>query len=83
MRNWAQWEKKPSNATCLIQIYWNRKDLENIESEWNFISQIEETFGVDASAPVGGAVMMMGQEMLIGTGYRGDIPCYQQPIEWM
>jgi hypothetical protein len=25
-------------------------------------------------------IMMMGQEMLIGTGYRGEIPTFQQPI---
>jgi hypothetical protein len=23
-------------------------------------------------------IMMMGQEMLVGTGFQGDIPVYQQ-----
>jgi hypothetical protein len=25
-------------------------------------------------------IMMMGQEMLIGTGFQGDVPVYQQAM---
>nr|AWX53424.1 ribosomal protein L12 [Ulothrix zonata] len=47
--------------TTVEQIIEQLKTLTLIESS-ELVKQIEETFGVDASAPVGGAVMMMGQE---------------------
>ena len=48
--------------TTVEQIIDQLKTLTLIESS-ELVKQIEETFGVDASAPVGGTVMMgAGQE---------------------